>query len=226
MGNKCTISRNIKGQIQEIYAPNKKPSKLFKSALRVAKSTLSKVNQNQTVEQIEQQRKAEIERFVTNIFPDTKVKQVVYHGGSEEITKFDKKFIDIHDEDSGEYGKGFYFSTDKEYVDELYNIGSLQSILLNSKNPLNQSSFNKSIVKSKQAKELGYDAIRVKDSNDQIVVFEPEQIRILTPQELQKIDEINAKYDLEILSLKGISKLVDEKINQLLKNDSITKKCD
>ena len=56
------------------------------------------------------------------IFPNSKIQIPLYHGRTIQFDKFDKSFIGKHDE--GVYGKGFYFTDNKNialnYTIELY----------------------------------------------------------------------------------------------------------
>ena len=69
------------------------------------------------------------ERYLSTIFPDSKIKDIVYHGSKEVFDKFDKNitYKNISNKIFNEYVPGFYFSEKGEY-------GKEYPVLLNSKN--------------------------------------------------------------------------------------------
>lgn len=68
-------------------------------------------------------------QYLDTIFPDSKVKDIVYHGSKEKFDKFDKNitYKNISNKIFNEYIQGFYFSEKGEY-------GKEYPVLLNSKN--------------------------------------------------------------------------------------------
>ena len=53
-------------------------------------------------------------QYLDSIFPDSKVKDIVYHGTEDNFDKFDIKFFGKND--YGDLGKGFYFAFDKASI--------------------------------------------------------------------------------------------------------------
>lgn len=145
--------------------------------------------------------------YLDTIFPDSKVKDIVYHGTAFKFDNFDKQYLSKYD--VGYYGKGFYFSTkpNKSYSDKSYHKqevdGVILSVLVNLPNPNYKASNDfsdtgKDIVKDKgvvvidenldneltEKTKTPYEFVKAllklgKYDIDQIVVFEPEQIHIL-----------------------------------------------
>ena len=81
-------------------------------------------------------------QYINNIFPDSQVKDIVYHG-SRNADKFDN-FDDnlIGELDSGFFGKGIYFSPGVKYAQGYANqsnnkTGQLYAVIVNLQNPLN-----------------------------------------------------------------------------------------
>jgi hypothetical protein len=52
-------------------------------------------------------------QYLDSIFPDSKVKDIVYHGGKKGIEYFDKSKL-LSGEGANVYGKGFYFTDNRE----------------------------------------------------------------------------------------------------------------
>jgi hypothetical protein len=149
---------------------------------------------NLTVEEIEANRNKELEEFVLNIFPETVVKQVVYHG-SEEKRDFYK-------------GDVIFFSSDKDWTSNFGQV--VQSSVINLKNPFDAAGLT--VAYDDENGQFGFldpRTIKKEGLEDgiwggfdlgqregyQFTVFDPNQVHILTQEELNKIDEINAKYD-------------------------------
>lgn len=75
-------------------------------------------------------------QYLNSIFPDSKVKDIVYHGITiklkEKFDKFSKEFIKSG---QGRYGEdGFFFSENKEEVNKNYNNSGLITAIINLKN--------------------------------------------------------------------------------------------
>lgn len=138
------------------------------------------------------------ERYLSTIFPNSKVKDIVYHGGYNKIEKFDKKYLAKNKTGkTGELGSGFYFSTDKEYVEDQYDGGFLGYFILNLKTPFIEQQIGKKNVPGLLEGMINIepvyntenftdedfiksgDGVIAPNRNNQIVVFEPEQIHIL-----------------------------------------------
>ena len=75
-------------------------------------------------------------QYLDTIFPDSKVKDIVYHGITsrlkEKFNKFSKEFIKSG---QGRYGEdGFFFSENKEEVNKNYNSSGLITAIINLRN--------------------------------------------------------------------------------------------
>lgn len=96
-------------------------------------------------------KKEEYLEYIEKIFPDSKIKNIVWHGSpnDEKFEKFDEN--KIGQLDGGFFGKGFYFSKTKSLAQHYKNrypktTGNLYPVSLNLKNPYfwkdNQKNFN------------------------------------------------------------------------------------
>ena len=113
------------------------------------------ININLSTSQQKQQAQQLYSQYLDTIFPDSKVKDIVYHGGKKGIESFNKLKL-LSGEGANTYGKGFYFTDNKETAifsyEQLYSrqdpemaawVGkenldkdkTTYSILLNIKNP-------------------------------------------------------------------------------------------
>jgi len=135
----------------------------------------------------------EYSKYLDTIFPQSKIKDIVYHGTDVEFDNFDDKFIGK--KDPGYYGKGFYFGKTLEgakhiafaYTNRPAKPTELISAILNLKNPLKIQSGDFSYT----GKDLeGYDGAYayssgkyndsgVDEIKDNIVVKSASQIHIL-----------------------------------------------
>ncbi len=136
--------------------------------------------------------KEQYSEYLDTIFPESKVKDLVYHRTSEKFNVFDKSKIK-------EQTKRFYFSTDR--TSPRYGINRI-AVILNIKNlanPYNESFLEKlneehpEYTKDKSqwfhlpsslyqnAKDYGYDGVYEFEntSDEEYSVYEPEQIHIL-----------------------------------------------
>ena len=84
---------------------------------------------SQITPQQKQQAQQLYSQYLDSIFPDSAVKDIVYHGTKEKFDKFDKNitYKNISNKIFNEYIQGFYFSEKGEY-------GKEYPVLLNSKN--------------------------------------------------------------------------------------------
>lgn len=128
-------------------------------------------------------------QYLDTIFPNSKVKDIVYHGSySSNIEKFDKSFIGVT---SGNDEGTFHFTVDKSIASDKYvgygrkgaKDGKVYSAVLNIKQP-NDTQPN-------------YDGSLMYGEDKELYVYEPEQIHIL-----------GGKQDIE-----GFKKFVDGKNN-------------
>ena len=124
-------------------------------------------------------------KYLGTIFPESKVKAILYHGSNteaeERFDSFSDEFIEIT------LGRGYYFSP--EYKDaEFYSDGwHVYAVVINTKNPLvhkydSQEINDEYIRLPKNYKDI-YDSVIGVDKNygteEQYVVFESNQIHIL-----------------------------------------------
>lgn len=143
-------------------------------------------------------------QYLDTIFPDSKVKDIVYHGTDKKFDVFDftvnRKFGNLSEKDSGMF---FSFDIDEAagYGDGTYK--SVIKVLVNSKNPVEI----KDLIGNRAAKyKSTNDAViglEPDTSGKNIVVFEPEQIHIL-----------GNKQDIE-----GFKKFVDSNISNTVELD-------
>lgn len=138
----------------------------------------------------------EYSEYINSIFPDSKVKDIVYHGTEFEFNKFDKEAVSLR----GEGGwvtnfEGFHFATDLKTAESpSLNKGlgnrKILRILLNSKSVKEvkdspHAAFSMEYWDSeiRNAKKNKFDTLKYineYEGNDiNYVVFEPEQIHIL-----------------------------------------------
>jgi len=126
-------------------------------------------------------------QYLDTIFPDSKVKDIVYHGYKLKKDTYGRDDLSIEKFDKLKAPKGFYFTTDKIYANtftEKYtNVkesGIIQAII-NLKNPKQQKDLFRTDPKiaTDENKDgfIGNDMGFEKDNV--VVVFEPEQIHIL-----------------------------------------------
>ena len=168
-------------------------------------------------------------QYLDSVFPNSKVKDVVYHGAMEQLLPKDGKF------------KGYvtYFSTTKKYSETFgfpINRKVIQAVV-NIANPYNAPSeladvpeeihntdefTNPRIIKSKK---LGYDSVIGVDAGQKeggtVAIFEPEQIHILgTKQDIEGFNQF-------VQSGKQIEKSLSlqDKVINLIKEGKITKFC-
>ncbi len=139
--------------------------------------------------------KEQYSRYIDTVFPDTKIKDILYHGTGERFK--DDKFDLGKKENKNSYeayGSGIYFERDLERA-QGWSKGSgfVYPVLLNTKRPdkygighifslfLNKmSNQKKSELKYKLSKYGFFDSNIVKEGwIDWVIVFSPDQIHIL-----------------------------------------------
>jgi hypothetical protein len=147
-------------------------------------------------------------RYLDTIFPDSKVKDIVYHGTNTKFDKFDSTFEGTNEK--GGRGVGFNFTRDLEDTDMYGDIK--MSVLLNA---------NKRVQKDTEAKQTPLSYI---DDVDEIVVYDPEQIHILGSKSdiegfKQFVDNAlnNVKPDLES-ELEGLISDINEYYKDVHRN--------
>ena len=137
------------------------------------------------------------------MFPQSKIKNILYHEGNEGIEKFDNTKYNKklgRDELKMRYGLGHYFTSDIEYAsgfgEQMYSVllkmTSPKSVKIGVGDNSYRNVANIQQADLDQLKKDGYDSIiGVADESiddrsvypDEYVVFEPEQVRILGSEE-------------------------------------------
>lgn len=122
---------------------------------------------NEITPQQEQQAKQLYSSYLDTIFPDSKVKDIVYHGTKGE--KFDR----FKPSEKGEFGKGVYFGN---YQTALENTDVLDDFTLEPKNGFDKNKIVPAVINTENIykRDLGGNGTR----NEYVV--EPEQIHILS----------------------------------------------
>lgn len=160
----------------------------------------------------------EYSKYLDTIFPESKVKDIVYHGSDVNIDKFSKEFLNSG---AGQMlGSGFYFATTKDkakfYTETVANkeLKSYNPSIINIINPKEVSILSKSEDVAKTAQDGNID-----NKSGQYVVFEPEQIHILGSE--QDIENFKQFIDFEsnnilVSSKSRITELLDENTDDFL----------
>lgn len=151
--------------------------------------------------------KTQYMQYLSTIFPDSKVKDIVYHATTADFDRFDKsKFFTSY---------AFHFASNKETLNK--NL-KLKYVLLNIKNPIDEvpSRYERDTVEDRKSK--GFDGVitdadyreyeRKPELGKEYVVFEPEQIHVLS-----------SKADIE-----GFKEFVSKKINNIKTDESINER--
>jgi hypothetical protein len=171
-------------------------------------------------------------QYLDSVFPDSQVKDVVYHVGYNIIKEFTKRDNGIFFTDNLEYAKNLIIEKikrDSEYAgytmstEEAKKALKVYSVLLNSSNIKNLSKVNSQIIKD--LKKENFDTVKgIEDGSNEIesyVVFEPEQIHILgTNSDIERFKQFveSGKQIEKSLSLQ-------DKVNNLIQEGKITKFC-
>jgi hypothetical protein len=152
------------------------------------------------------------QEFIKSIFPDTKVKQVVYHGtkNKDKILKEGfKNNAELYNSDddrayeSGELGFGYYFT---DTIENANVYGESVAVILNNPDITNETSF--SLIENKRG--------------TQFFVKTKEQIHILTKEEQSKIyNEDNLREEIITSLLADNSFVVEVKLNKEMENSTI-----
>lgn len=125
--------------------------------------------------------------YLNTIFPESKVKDIVYHNTKEKFEEFDKTKL-ISD--------GFYFTSDKAAY---AHVGEVKmAVVLNLKNPITDApGLSETINKpgdTKRFSDLGNDGIIDTEGLGEIIAFEPDQIHILgSKQDIIGFEDFIAK---------------------------------
>lgn len=151
--------------------------------------------------------KEDYSKYIKTIFPESKVKDIVYHGSDERFYNFNKQKLgtSTHKDVIKTVG-GFFFSEDKSEVEQREWGKIIYPVLLNLKNP--KADHSKIIYGEKPSSE--YDGLHSMGATTpaRFVAFEPSQIHIL-----------GSKKDL-----KGFEKYVKSKSKKTQKGNSLEDK--
>jgi hypothetical protein len=179
-------------------------------------------------------------QYLETIFPDSKVKDIVYHGYKLKKDDYGRDDLKIEKFDKTKAPKGFYFTTDKDYANtftEKYtNVkeSGLIKAVVNLTNPKQQKDLFR--TDPKIATSEGKDGFIGNDmgfeKENVLVVFEPEQIHILgNKQDIEGFKEFVSKQPkptIDYTSLDVTASLDAEtkaKIDYLRNNDDLTVQC-
>lgn len=133
--------------------------------------------------------KTQRETTVDDIFPESKVQQVVYHGGRKGISQFKKKGDEGYLNSDAQTQNGIYFSSLKEVAAtyaENQDEGAVYETKINIQNPYidKDGTYAGEISDSdlKTLKDQGYDGviIDISKSIKNYVVFDSNQVQIIT----------------------------------------------
>jgi len=135
----------------------------------------------------------EYSEYIRTIFPESKIKEIVYHGSDEDfISKgesFKKEKIGSSFKgDRGFFGKGFYFTGIPEYKNNYGKI--VYSAMLNIKNPFLMKNPSIRDIKNLHGKEINNDSVMVYNehkSKQEKILFGKKQI---IPETLEGNSEI------------------------------------
>ena len=176
-------------------------------------------------------------QYLDSIFPDSQVKDIVYHAsrlGVDRFEKFVSKDNEFYFSDNEEYNRiytsGILYnleSATQEDIDETKKYIQSYSVLLNIKNPkiLDLITYE-SVANNKNTENdalIGFESLFGKPSTiKDYVVFEPEQIHILgTQQDIEGFKNFvggktNVQYQLTSKEIKEADKKLDAKLLNFL----------
>ena len=154
---------------------------------------------------IEKRRQEEIEKIVANIFPNTKVKQILFRAAKKGLDKFSPS-----NETRGIYASGSKSEVDQYLARDRKN-SKIYTIVMDIRNPKEyrkRYSFTDTRhTNLDEAIKEGKDGIIVTgrdgEINEEVAVVNSNQIHILSEKEISNIDTINAKYDAELSELEN-----------------------
>ena len=126
----------ISGLADKAFGNYLKQKGVFDEVITILKDNISFEKGFKITSQQKQQALQLYSQYLDSIFPDSKVKDIVYHGITsrlkEKFDKFSKEFIKSG---QGRYGEdGFFFSENKEEVNKNYNSSGLITAIINLRN--------------------------------------------------------------------------------------------
>ena len=189
----------------------------------------------------------DIQRFIDSVFPDSKVKNIVYHGTNYKFEEFEKEYIDIG---YSSYFEGFHFASNintslDRNISKSNNFKVLPILLniTNLKNTVDSEIGGESLthwhLEIRGAIKNGYDGLIYDNlyegnGDKSYVVFEPEQIYILSSdsamidfENFMKFEKSNLSKTIDFKQFKSIfvSKSSNEIENILIQIGKIKRKC-
>ena len=190
----------ISGLSEKSFVNFLKQKGIYDNVLSVVKNNLEFKTGFQITPQQKQQAQQLYSQYLDTIFPDSQVKDIVYHLSNAQFEKFDKKFISTNTRDFDSW-LGFFFTTDKNKFKELLKSRNLEwkqeyPAILNIKKGVKESSILSTkfshiegMLEKSQAYR-NYKKSLIANNNDGIIspsisgannitVFESEQIHIL-----------------------------------------------
>ncbi len=151
--------------------------------------------------------KEQYSKYLKTIFPESKVKDIVYHGTPKSFEKFDKsKLGKSSHRDSIKKVEGFFFIEDKSEIKQRGYGKIISPVLLNLKNP--KAEYSKIIYGERPS--LEYDGLHSMGATTpaKFVAFNPSQIHILgskkDAKKFYKFVNKNVKDSLEGRIISGI----------------------
>tara|TARA_R110000868_G_scaffold147371_2_gene368890 strand:+ start:1237 stop:6150 length:4914 start_codon:yes stop_codon:yes gene_type:complete len=200
----------IEDQYEEDIAQKNKVNEYYKAKLDALKTKAKPIITPEPASEIEA-KKADIERrrqkdlskIATDIFPDTTHTEIVYRGVGQirEDNFRDGKSNDIRD---------WNFFTNNKSKAEDYGENVISAII-NFSEVDDTYSINYKGTSSFKSEDSAFVAGQ---GGDEFVVKNKEQIHILSKEEQNNIDKINAKYDAEIAALEGKTEEVVEESSE------------
>jgi exodeoxyribonuclease-5 len=200
-------------EIADLDQISENPLLTKEEKLKATKDILKKVTPQQ-----KQQALQAYSQYLDTIFPESKVKDIVYHVGYNIINNFTKRDNGIYFTDNIKYAEELIAEKIKSHAlysgvimttEEAKKELKKYSVVLNSKNIKEISKVNSEIVKN--LNKDNFDTIKgIEDESQNVesyVVFEPEQIHILgSKQDIQGFKEFTGSVDLSPPTLSPKSK--------------------
>jgi hypothetical protein len=166
----------------------------------------------------------EYSEYIDSVFPESKVKDIVYHGSPE---KFKGDFFDKIERGKRQPTESFHFTTHKSWAVKNYAKGNSEnvlSVILDIKNPIITDRGSAVATEAKTAfpnndgvlTEYPDLDLASRSRLEEIVVFEPEQIHILgSEKDIQGFKQFINKTTEPKLETAEKSKSIDEAIKTL-----------
>jgi predicted NAD-dependent protein-ADP-ribosyltransferase YbiA (DUF1768 family) len=174
-------------------------------------------------------------QYLNTIFPDSQVKDIVYHGTLNKFEFFDKSNLGINT--FKDRPKGFYF-TRKNVAEYLY--GTFKQISQETgKEEFVKGNLISAVINTKEQYQLVQEKDDISGYGDFVeyeshVVFEPEQIHILGSKDdikgfkefVEKQSTQEVKEKVQETKKNTVSSAIENQIEELIKKGIIKSKCD